>query len=41
MELRNNWHYFQTKKDSAGDLLSGNNDAACEAARTALESAET
>ena len=32
---------FQTEKDSAGDILSGNNDAACEAARTTLESAET
>merc|ERR1712227_891835 len=32
---------IQGALDQAGDLLSGNNDVACEAAKTALETAET
>jgi len=32
---------LKPKKDSAGDILSGTDDVACDAARSALESAES
>ena len=32
---------FKPKTDSAGDILSGTDDVACDATRSALESAES